>query len=114
MLIKTAIEAVVYRKLMPSIARVMLLMIFSLTLLGACGVILVYQLYVMLMQVGLAQEQALAVLGGGLFMLAGLSAMLAVRKLKALQVQLQPLLPVKEKLFSVVHAFSKGIRTSSR
>lgn len=114
MLVKTSVEALVFRKLMPRLVGIALLMLFSLCLLGACGAIVVYQLYLMLIHAGLAQEQALAVLGGSLFMLASLSAMFALRRLKELQKQLQPLLPLKEKLWGAARAFSEGIRTPSR
>jgi len=114
MLIRAAVEAVAYRTLLPGIVKVLLLVILSLVLLGACAAILVYQCYLMLMHAGLAQQQALVVLSFGLLVLSGSSAIFAMSKIRTLKTQLQPLSPLKEKIFSVAHAFSEGFRTPSR
>lgn len=113
MLLKAAVEALLYRRLASGIAAVILLVLLSLALLEMCGGVLVYQLYLVLARIGLEPQQALAVISGSLFMLAGLSGMLALKKLKSLQVQLQPLSPVKEKLIRAAHAFIDGMRTPS-
>lgn len=113
-LLKALVEAAVYRRLAPVFIKMIALLLLSLSLFGACGLLLICQLYLALIYAGLQQAEAMAVMCGGLFVLAALSAFLAFRQLSALRAQLQPLLGVKQKLIGVAHAFSEGFHTASR
>jgi len=110
MLAKALLEAALYRRVMPAVAGIVMLLLLSLCLLAASGAVLIYQLYLMLMDAGLGQQQALAVMVCGMLAVAAASAMIAMRKLEALHARLQPLSDIKEKLICAAHAFGDGFQ----